>query len=213
MTRKLKAVASNSILLSVYFYNWRLIFKSEPFYSYPAVFVFFLLLPKNTLSRWLYFIENPSDPPPYQFTLFASSIYGAFRSVQSHSFLFNSADGSCRALCILPSWRRRLTHSSSAWLGIIIFAEFSTKKGQRLDYDYDLHSIDTKDSGRPGSTFKLQAPDPFPNYAQHTLLLRSARYQQSPIIAYEKYASSLGFIRGVGYRLATELLWMAYNLV
>ena len=32
--KKIKAVASNSIILSVYFHNWRLIFKSEPFYSF-----------------------------------------------------------------------------------------------------------------------------------------------------------------------------------
>ena len=130
-----------------------MIFESDLFYSYPAVFIFCFF--PNTLSRWLYFTENPSDPPPYQFTLFASSIYGLSGVFNLILFLLTRPTvvvghsvGSKDA--VLPIHRR---HDSG-----LIFSRSFQQKGPRLDYDYGSHSTDTEDSGRPDSTFKLRTP-------------------------------------------------------
>ena len=130
-----------------------MIFESDLFCSYPAVFIFCFF--PNTLSRWLYFTDNPNDPPPYQFTLFASSIYGLSGVFNLILFLLTRPTVVVghsigpKDAAVLPIHRR---HDSG-----VIFSRDFLQKGPRLDSGYD--SFDTEDPGRPGSTFGgLQTP-------------------------------------------------------
>jgi len=116
---------------------------------YPAVFIccFF----PNTLSRWLYFTDKPNNSPPYQFTLFASSIYalsGVFNLILFFLTRPKIVVGhpKCSKETVLPIHRR---HDS----------EFSPKES-RLDYNFGSLSIDIEDSGRPGSTSTIEIQSP-----------------------------------------------------
>ena len=121
------------------------------FISYPAVYIFCFF--PNTLSRWLYFTDDLKHPPPYQFTLFASSIYGLSgvfnlilffltrpTVVVGHSPSSNDI--------VLPTQR---WHDSD-------FSRSSIQKNPRSDYDYGQLSIDVENLSRSGSTFELQSP-------------------------------------------------------
>jgi len=116
---------------------------------YPAVFIFCFL--PNSLARWLYF-ENPNKPPPpYQFTLFASSIYGLSGLFNLMLFLLTrpkvvvgSPVSPTKDTAVLPIHVR---HDSQ----------------KHLDYDYrPKHgslSIDIENPSRPvSSTYELQSP-------------------------------------------------------
>ena len=149
-TRKSRRLLIQCFCKSNFFLNnWRLIFESEPFNSYPAVFIFCFF--PNTLSRWLYFTDNPNDPPPYQFTLFASSIYGLSGVFNVILFLLTRPTvvvgqpivGPKDA--VLPIHRR---HDSG------FSPNFQQQKGAlaSLGYEFGLPSIDTQKFGRPGST-------------------------------------------------------------
>jgi hypothetical protein len=72
---------------------------------YPAVYIFCVF--PNTLSRWLYFTNGLKHTPPYQFTLFASSIYGLSGMFNLILFFLTRPK-----VCGASDWRR-ITHSSS----------------------------------------------------------------------------------------------------
>jgi hypothetical protein len=120
--------------------------------SYPAVFIFCFF--PNTVARWLYFTDNPNDPPPpYQFTLFGSSLYGlsgVFNLIVFYLTRPSVVVG--RSVCpedgIKPIHRR---HDSK-------FSQNFLQTGPRLDYDHGLHSLDIENFGRPCSTLELQSP-------------------------------------------------------
>jgi len=130
--RKIKAVA-NSLLF------------------YPAVYIFCVF--PNTLSRWLYFTNGLRHPPPYQFTLFASSIYGLSGVFNLILFFFTRPTvvmgHSVTPNDIASPIHRR--HDSE-------FARNSLQKRPRSDYDYGLLSTDIENPSRSGSTFDLQSP-------------------------------------------------------
>lgn len=122
---------------------------------YPAVYIFCVF--PNTLSRWLYFTNRLNHPPPYQFTLFASSIYGLSGMFNLILFFLTRPTvvvGPASTGVVLPIHRRPDSE----------FARNSTLKQPRSEYDYGLLSMDVESTTSPSlsrsdSTFaELQSP-------------------------------------------------------
>lgn len=141
--RKIKAVA-NSLLL------------------YPAVYIFCVF--PNSLSRWLYFTNGLKHPVPYEFSLFASSLYGLSGMLNLVVFLLtrpkvvmgHSLPSSLKDVAVSPIHRPRGNDSA--------FPLNSIQKGsiRSPDRDYGILSVDVENSGRhvssKASTFDLQSP-------------------------------------------------------
>ena len=109
----------------------------------------FCVLP-NTLARWLYFTD--SNPPPYQFTLFASTIYGL-------SGVFD--------LVLLILTRPKMVVGDPLLTDVTHRRHKLARNSLRMEkvlsgYDYGILSIDIENTGRGArwsdSSFELQSP-------------------------------------------------------
>ena len=120
----------------------------KSFFSYPAVYIF-CFIPDN-VSRWLYFTQNPSKPlPPYQFTLFASALYGLSGAFNLILFLLTRPK-------VVIGRSVGLTKDSTA-----LPSHPRHDPRNRSDYYYESEplSIDIENPSGPGpSTNDLQSP-------------------------------------------------------
>ena len=120
----------------------------------------FCVLP-NTLTRWLYFTD--SNPPPYQATLFASTIYGLSGVFNLILFFLtrpkmvvgqpqtHAVPNPPKDLVIPIHGRHELTRSSLQ------------KKRDLSEYDYGILSVDVENYPshgirEPGLSFELPSP-------------------------------------------------------
>ena len=102
----------------------------------------------TSLARWLYFIDDPNIA--YQFTLFASTIYGLSGVLNLILFFLTRPTvvvGHSMSLkdVVLPFHRPHDSESSRN----------SLQKGPRLDH---IPPIDVENHGRPTSALELQSP-------------------------------------------------------
>lgn len=150
--RKLRRLLIQCFCQSIFIFILKKIIKGLIFefwnrfwYSYPAVFIFCFL--PNTLARWLYF-ENPNKPPPpYQFTLFASSVYGLSGLFNLILFLFTRP----KVVVGCPAYPTKE--------GAVSPIHFRHDSRKRLDYDYGSLSTDIENPSRHGSpTYEIQSP-------------------------------------------------------
>ena len=143
-TRKLRRLLIQCFCQSIIFIKFRI---WNRFNSYPAVYIFCVF--PNTLARWLYFTDNPNNPPPYQFTLFASSIYGLSGVFDLILFFLT------RPKVVVG---HSITPTKDAAVLPTHFRHDSGFSRKRSDYDYGLHSTDIENSSGLGSTSELQSP-------------------------------------------------------
>ena len=127
----------------------------------------------NTVARWLTFSDP--DPPPYQFTLFASTIYG-FSGVFNLILFFLTRPtivvgnhASAVPKDVTSPFHRRLDLARGSF----------HKGGQKSPSDdYGILSIDVENLDRvaqPGSSFELHSPQ-----FRTMNRLRSPDYQDVP---------------------------------
>jgi len=113
------------------------------------LFSFFCFFP-NTLARWLFFTENSNKPPPpYQFTLFGSFIYGLSGVFNLILFLLTRPK-------IVVGRSVGLTKESAA---LPSHSRHDSQKRSDFYYEPGPLSIDIENSGRHSSlTYEIQNP-------------------------------------------------------